>query len=136
MLNGVPFTRSGQLDCCVELRKQCHSQTFECAGDQGVLLNVGGCHEHLLGIIDVPQKCLSDRSRFAGKLASIMTAGQCSHTIPEGINVEVNADNSERRLIGLTYAQRWSRYLPVLPHGYCIRSDHEQDDQYEAYDQA
>ncbi len=53
-----------------------------------------------------------------------MTAGQCSHTIPEGIDVEVNADNGVRYLIGLTYALRWSCYLPVLPYSYCIRSDH------------
>jgi hypothetical protein len=75
-------------------------------------------------MIDVLQKCLPERDRFDGKLVSVMTAGQCSHTIPESIDVEVNADNGMRYLIGLTYALCWSRHLPVLPYRYCISSDH------------
>jgi hypothetical protein len=88
------------------------------------LLNVGGYPEHLLGVIDMLQKSPSDRGRFAGKLASVMTAGQYSHTIPEAIDVEVNADNGVRCLFGLTYALGWSRHFPELPYSYCIRSDH------------
>jgi hypothetical protein len=99
------------------------------------LLNVGGCPEHLLGVIDVLQKRPSDRGRFAGKLTSVMTAGQFSHTIPEDIDVEVNADDGVRRLIGLTYTLDLSRHLPELPYSYCIRGDHQQHDQYEACDQ-
>jgi hypothetical protein len=53
-----------------------------------------------------------------------MTAGQSSHPIPEAIDIEVNADNGVRYLIGLIYALRESLYLPVLPSSYCIRSDH------------
>jgi hypothetical protein len=70
------------------------------------LLKVRVCPEQLPGMIDMLQKCPSDRSRFPEKLAGIMSAGQCNHAIPEGIDVEVNADNGVRYLIGLTYALR------------------------------
>jgi hypothetical protein len=64
-------------------------------------------------MIDVLQKFLSDRGRLTGKLPSVMTAGQRSHTIQEGIDVEVNADDCVRYLIALTYALRWSLYASI-----------------------
>jgi hypothetical protein len=57
-------------------------------------------------MIHALQKRVSDRGRFGGKLASVMTAGQSSHPTLEAIDVEVNADNGVRYLIRLTYTLR------------------------------
>jgi hypothetical protein len=53
-----------------------------------------------------------------------MSAGQCSRTIPEGLDIKANPDNGVGHLIGLTYPLLQSLYLPVLPSSYCIRGDH------------
>jgi hypothetical protein len=53
-----------------------------------------------------------------------MSAGQCSHTIPEGIDVEMNADNTLECVIDVVCALSRSLYLPVLPYRYRVRSDH------------
>jgi hypothetical protein len=55
----------------------------------------------------------------------VVSAREYSHTIAEGIDVEVNANDGMSGLIGITLALGGSRYLPELPHSDCIGSHYE-----------
>jgi hypothetical protein len=86
---------------------------------------VRGCSERLLGLIDVLEKYPADRRSSTLKLVRVVSAREHSHTIAEGIDVKVNANDGMSGLIGITLVLAGSRYLPELPNSNRIGSHYE-----------